>query len=122
MSPVSAALYVEALDTRRRLPGIGVCVEPQTIASCRNSLTRGGALGDDRHPRTGPILGTVRIPLAKISRGGRGGWLVWRGSVWWGYRTGAELGFGLVSHKGFRLTGNETVGWDGVIVGQSNLR
>ena len=34
---------------------------------------------------------------------------------------GAGSGFGLVSHDGFRLTGNEAVGWRGVIGGQSNL-
>ena len=31
-----------------------------------------------------------------------------------GLSCGAGSGFGLVSHDGFRLTGNEAVGWRGV--------
>ena len=59
-------------------PAHGVCVDQTTMAWCRKSLTRGGALDDDRHPCTGPDVGAVRSPLAKLRRG----WRVRRGIVW----------------------------------------
>ena len=57
--------------------------------------------------------GAVRSPLELLPRGGWVGGVL-AGECVVGLVCGAGLGFGLVGHEVFRLTGNEAVGWRGV--------